>query len=113
MSLEPKDCLCLRLDALQQTDPRRGPDAQLNLRRHDGIWLLSIYSAGLSLPFLLAALFTDSIAARVKQIDKAGRWLYKSAGVAIIIRGVVIMTGQLSRFAYWLLGTFPSLATIG
>jgi len=79
----------------------------------DGIWLLSIYSAGLGVPFLLTALFTDAIAARVRQIGKAGRWLYKGAGVAMIIMGVAIMTGQLSRFAYWLLGTFPFLATIG
>lgn len=79
----------------------------------DGIWLLSIYSAGLGVPFLLAALFTDAIAARVRQIGKAGRWLYKGAGVAMIIMGVAIMTGQLSRFAYWLLGTFPFLASIG
>ena len=79
----------------------------------DGIWLLSIYSAGLGVPFLLAALFTDAIAARVRQIGKAGRWLYKGAGVAMIIMGIAIMTGQLSRFAYWLLGTFPFLATIG
>ena len=71
----------------------------------DGIWLLSIYSAGLGVPFLLAA--------RVRQIGKAGRWLYKGAGVAMIIMGVAIMTGQLSRFAYWLLGTFPFLASIG
>ncbi|MEQ8901817.1 MAG: cytochrome c biogenesis protein CcdA [Roseovarius sp.] len=79
----------------------------------DGIWLLSIYSAGLGVPFLLAALFTDAIAARVRQIGKAGRWLYKGAGLAMIIMGVAIMTGQLSRFAYWLLGTFPFLASIG
>ena len=50
---------------------------------------------------------------RVRQIGKAGRWLYKGAGVAMIIMGIAIMTGQLSRFAYWLLGTFPFLATIG
>ena len=74
---------------------------------------MSIYSAGLGVPFLLAALFTDAIAARVRQIGKAGRWLYKGAGVAMIIMGVAIMTGQLSRFAYWLLGTFPFLASIG
>ena len=55
----------------------------------------------------------DAIAARVRQIGKAGRWLYKGAGVAMIIMGVAIMTGQLSRFAYWLLGTFPFLASIG
>lgn len=79
----------------------------------DGIWLLAIYSAGLGVPFLLTALFTDAIAARVRQIGKAGRWLYKGAGVAMVILGFTIMTGQLSRFAYWLLGTFPFLASIG
>ena len=79
----------------------------------DGIWLLAIYSAGLGVPFLLAALFTDSIAARIRGIGKAGRWLYKGAGIAMVLMGLAIMTGQLSRLAYWLLGTFPFLASIG
>ncbi len=79
----------------------------------DGIWLLAIYSAGLGVPFLLAALFTDAIAARIRGIGTAGRWLYKGAGVAMVLMGLAIMTGQLSRLAYWLLGTFPFLAAIG
>ena len=79
----------------------------------DGIWLLAIYSAGLGAPFLLAALFTDAIAARIREIGKAGRWLYQGAGVAMVFMGLAIMTGQLSRLAYWLLGTFPFLASIG
>lgn len=80
---------------------------------YDGIWLLAIYSAGLGVPFLLAALFTDAIAARIRGISKAGRWLYKGAGIAMIVMGIAVITGQLSRFAYWLLGTFPILSTIG
>ncbi len=79
----------------------------------DGIWLLAIYSAGLGVPFLFAAFFTDVIAARVRAIGKAGRLLYKGAGVIMVIMGVAVMTGQLSRFAYWLLGSFPFLAEIG
>ena len=79
----------------------------------DGIWLLAIYSAGLGIPFLLAALFTDAIAARIRGISKAGRWLYMGAGIAMVVMGVAVITGQLSRFAYWLLGTFPILSTIG
>lgn len=79
----------------------------------DGIGLLAIYSAGLGVPFLLAALFTDSIAARIRAIGQAGRWLYKAAGLAMVLMGLAIMTGQLSRLAYWLLGTFPFLASIG
>lgn len=39
----------------------------------DGIRLLAICSAGLGVPFLLAALFTSSIAARIRGIGKAGR----------------------------------------
>jgi cytochrome c-type biogenesis protein len=79
----------------------------------DGVWLLSIYSAGLGVPFLLTALFTDVIAARVESIGRTGRWLYKGAGFVMVIMGVAVMTGQLSRFAYWLLGAFPFLANIG
>lgn len=79
----------------------------------DGIWLLSIYSAGLGIPFLLAAVFTDAIAARIRGIGRAGRWLYKGAGIAMVLMGLAIITGQLSRLAYWLLGTFPFLTTIG
>ena len=78
-----------------------------------GIWLLSIYSAGLGVPFLLAALFTDVIAVRLKEVGHAGRLLYKGAGGVMVIMGLAMMTGQLSRFAYWLLDTFPVLGRIG
>lgn len=79
----------------------------------DGIWLLTIYSAGLGVPFLVTALFTDTIAAWLKQIGTAGRWLYKIAGVAMVVMGIAVITGQLSRFAYWMLSTFPFLGNIG
>ena len=79
----------------------------------DGIWLLAIYSAGLGVPFLLTAFFTDVIAARLKAIGRAGRILYKTAGALMILMGVAIITGQLSAFAWWLLETFPVLGSIG
>ena len=31
----------------------------------------------------------------------------------MVIMGLAMMTGQLSRFAYWLLDTFPVLGRIG
>ena len=79
----------------------------------DGIWLLSIYSAGLGLPFLLAAIFTDAIAVRLRAIGRAGHMLYKGAGAVMVLMGIAIMTGHLSTFAYWLLDTFPILGSIG
>jgi cytochrome c-type biogenesis protein len=78
-----------------------------------GVALLSVYSLGLGLPFLLAALFTDTFMSRMKAMRKIGRPLQIAAGVILIIMGIAMATGQLSVFAYWLLKTFPGLATIG
>jgi len=79
----------------------------------DGILLLSIYSAGLGVPFLLAAIFIDTITKRLKKFGSAGRVLYKVAGGVMVIMGLAIMTGQLPRLAYWLLDNFPALGSIG
>ncbi|MFQ5936729.1 MAG: cytochrome c biogenesis CcdA family protein [Acidiferrobacterales bacterium] len=79
----------------------------------NGIALLSVYSLGLGLPFLLAAVFTNSFMSRLKTLRKIGWPLQIGAGVVLIIMGIAMVTGQLSAFAYWLLKTFPGLATIG
>ena len=79
-----------------------------------GVWLLAIYSLGLGVPFLLTALFTDALAARIKAIGRAGRILYCLAGGIMVLMGVAVMTGQMTRMAYWLLQTFPGLSfTLG
>ena len=78
-----------------------------------GIALLSLYSLGLGLPFLLAALFTDAFMNKMKIMRKIGRPLQIAAGVVLIIMGIAMITGQLSVFSYWLLKTFPSLGAIG
>lgn len=79
----------------------------------DGIWLLAIYSAGLGVPFMLTALFTSEVTAHIRSIGRAGRWLYKIGGAVMILMGVAVMTGEMSRFAFWLLQVFPGLAQIG
>ena len=69
---------------------------------------------GLGLPFLLTALFTDAIAARIKSIGRAGRVLYLLAGGVMVLMGLAVMTGQMSRMVYWFLETFPGLSfTLG
>src|SRR6056297_152127 len=79
----------------------------------DGMALLAIYSAGLGLPFLIIALFTNEIAGRLKRIGAAGRWLYRISGGLLVLMGIGVMTGQISRLAFWLLKTFPALGMIG
>ena len=79
----------------------------------NGIALLGVYSLGLATPFLIAAGFTGTFLSRMKAMRRIGRPLQIGAGVVLVIMGIAMITGQLSRFAYWLLKTFPGLATIG
>lgn len=78
-----------------------------------GIALLSVYSLGLGLPFLLAAAFTSGLASRLKLIGRMGRHLQIAAGAVMIVMGIAMITGQLSTFSYRLLSTFPVLGQIG
>jgi cytochrome c-type biogenesis protein len=78
-----------------------------------GSLLLVVYSLGLGLPFLLAALFTGTLLARLKVLGRAGRSLQRAAGALLVAMGVLMITGQLEVVAYWLLETFPALANIG
>lgn len=78
-----------------------------------GTMLLAIYSFGLGVPFLIAAIFTDGLMTRLKAIGRVGRVLQVGAGGIMVAMGIAMVTGQLSVFAYWLLGTFPILARIG
>ena len=78
-----------------------------------GVALLAVYSLGLGVPFLLAALFTDGLITRLKTFGRIGRALQLVAGVILVLMGMAMLTGQLSAFSYWLLDAFPGLAKIG
>lgn len=79
----------------------------------NGIALLSIYSAGLGVPFLLAAIFTHSFASRSNTLRGIGRPLQIAAGLIMVVMGIAMVTGYLTMFSYWLLSTFPILGSIG
>jgi len=78
-----------------------------------GVALLAVYSLGLGVPFLATAFFTNALVVRLKKLGRLGARLQVLAGAAMIVMGAAMITGQLSRFAYWLLETFPALGTIG
>lgn len=79
----------------------------------NGVALLSIYSLGLGVPFLLAAVFTGSVVTRMRSIGRIGRVLKYLAGVVMVLMGIAMITGHLSTLSYWLLDTFPVFSTIG
>ena len=78
-----------------------------------GVVLLSFYSLGLGLPFLAAAVFTDSLMLRIGIFRRLGRSLQLAAGAVVTAMGVAMVTGELTSFSYWLLDTFPILARLG
>ena len=78
-----------------------------------GTGLLAVYSLGLGLPFLLAALFTDVLLERLRQLSRTGRQLQRAAGILLAVVGVLMITGRLEAISYWLLETFPALGRIG
>lgn len=79
----------------------------------EGVALLGIYSAGLGVPFLLAAAFTDRLTRRLRSIGRVGRRLHQAAGLVMVAMGIAMLTGRLSALSYWLLDAFPVLGNIG
>ncbi|GAA2888795.1 cytochrome c-type biogenesis protein [Aminobacter niigataensis] len=78
-----------------------------------GVALLAVYSLGLGIPFLLAALFTHTLAKRLRTIGRAGMVLQTAAGGVMVTMGVAMIGGYLSAFSFWFLESFPVLTRIG
>ena len=84
-----------------------------NATAGSGTALLAVYSLGLGLPFILAALFMRGFMAKMKAMRRTGRVLKIVAGGGMMLMGIAMITGHLTRFAFWLLAIFPALGQIG
>jgi cytochrome c-type biogenesis protein len=60
-----------------------------------GAWLLTIYSLGLGLPFLIIGAAFDFTAPLLKRIQPYTQWIYIFGGVILVIVGILILTNQL------------------
>jgi cytochrome c-type biogenesis protein len=72
-----------------------------------GILLLAIYSLGLAIPFLLAALLLDRFFVWFQRFRKYLPWVQRVSGVLLIIVGILLVTGSFTRLAGWLQGLTP------
>ena len=79
----------------------------------NGTALLLIYSLGLGVPFIFAALFVDRFLRYAAILRKQGRVLHILSGSLLMIMGVAMVTGYLTKFALWLLESFPWLGEVG
>tara|TARA_R110002167_G_scaffold366367_3_gene595489 strand:+ start:11653 stop:12375 length:723 start_codon:yes stop_codon:yes gene_type:complete len=78
-----------------------------------GVIFLSVYSLGLAIPFLLAALFMEQFKKRVKGLNRFSRHLHLLAGLIMIMMGIAMVTGQLTLFSIWMLEMFPGISNLG
>jgi cytochrome c-type biogenesis protein len=67
-----------------------------------GAFLLLVYSLGLGLPFVLAALAFDWMNARLGFVKRHYRAIQIGAGVLLVIFGVLLMLGVLEELGRWL-----------
>jgi cytochrome c-type biogenesis protein len=78
-----------------------------------GAELLAVYSLGLGLPFLLAALamewFLDFIAGFKRHFIQVERIV----GGLLVLTGLAFLTGGMQDVSFWLLQTFPQLSNLG
>jgi cytochrome c-type biogenesis protein len=78
-----------------------------------GAMLLAVYSAGLGIPFLLAAYFSSRFMNFSRRFRTHIGMVEKFIGALLIVSGLLFLTGGMQIIAFWLLETFPILQTIG
>jgi len=78
-----------------------------------GIILLSIYSIGLAIPFILSGLFITKFLIFSKKTRMHIIKIQKVSGYILLITGVLIVTGKLQTLGYYLLDWFPILGKLG
>lgn len=65
----------------------------------DGIGLLSVYSLGLAIPFLLAALLLQRFLGGVRRIGPWLPWVSRISGALLLILGVLLITGTFTALS--------------
>src|ERR1700751_4609628 len=78
-----------------------------------GAGLLAVYSAGLGIPFLIAAFAIKQFSSLFMRMKRHLRNVERVMGVLMIITGIGFLTGAVSNVSIWLLETFPALQSFG
>jgi len=73
-----------------------------------GMVLLGSYSAGLAVPFLVAAWAMESFLDWFQRFRKYLPWVMRLSGLLLIFVGLLMVTGEFTRLAGWLQGLTPA-----
>jgi len=78
-----------------------------------GILLLTTYSFGLSIPFIVSALMVNKFLKISKILQKYILRIKKISGYILMFTGILIITGKLQWIGFYLLRTFPIFQKLG
>ena len=78
-----------------------------------GTFLLGVYAIGLGVPFLLVAAFLPKLGGVMTWMKRHMEQIERVMGLLLWTIGLLMLTGGFSAFSFWLLETFPALATLG
>jgi cytochrome c-type biogenesis protein len=79
----------------------------------EGAALLAVYSAGLGIPFLLAAVFSGAFMRFMQSFRSHLGTVEKVIGGLLVLAGILFLTGGMQSMSFWLLERFPVLGTLG
>ena len=77
------------------------------------ILLLSFYSLGLAIPFIISGVLIDKFLFFTKSLRKYMSTITKVGGVILLLTGIAILTGQLQVLGFFILEYFPALGNMG
>ncbi|MDA8918381.1 cytochrome c biogenesis protein CcdA [Candidatus Pelagibacter sp.] len=77
------------------------------------IILLSFYSLGLAIPFILSGYLMQRFLMFSKNFKKNMNIVSKIGGVILLVTGILILTNQLQILGYYLLNSLPFLQNFG
>jgi cytochrome c-type biogenesis protein len=78
-----------------------------------GAGLLAVYSAGLGIPFLIAAFMVEQFASLFSRMKRHLDTVERVMGVLMVLTGIGFLTGTISNVSIWLLEAFPALQNFG
>jgi cytochrome c-type biogenesis protein len=80
---------------------------------YNGILLLSLYSLGLAVPFVLSSLLIKRFLIFSKSVKNYLINIKRISGIILIITGILIVTGRLQIVGFYLIEYFPILQKLG
>ena len=78
-----------------------------------GVLLLSFYSLGLAIPFILSGYYMSRFLTTRKDFSKYYGRVTKTGGVILFLTGILIATNQIQVISFYILTIFPFLTTLG